>query len=201
MKVLLTGFENFLQHPYNPTEKIVSLIEKKSFNQHQITTSILPVCFDQARLKTRELILQDHYDFHIALGLAASRRVITPEVIAVNIAHNPGRPDNKGHEQYLTPLKPGASNALMSTLPLKKIETLLSEKQHQHELSFTAGTYVCNAVMFEALHCIKENNLSTRSGFIHLPPDKGFAMDGRDKGPTLEELKDAVETIMRACLS
>lgn len=200
MKVLLTGFENFLQHPYNPTQLIVEKIAQKSFQEHQIVTRILPVKFDQACEQTNHALLEQEFDFHLALGLAASRKIITPEVVALNLAHNPNRPDNSNQELYLSSLKEEGALALRSTLPLQKIEENLVFKGYVCELSFSAGTYVCNAVMYEALSCIQSNRLSTRSGFIHLPPDNQFSVDSKNN-PSLDQLTQAVEIIISTCLS
>ena len=35
--------------------------------------------------------------------------------------------------------------------------------------SYTAGTYVCNNLMYHVLHYIKENKLGIKAGFVHLP--------------------------------
>lgn len=37
------------------------------------------------------------------------------------------------------------------------------------ELSYSAGTYVCNAVFYSLMDEIERRKLNTRGGFIHVP--------------------------------
>ena len=42
-RFLVTGFEPFNKHNINPSEKIIGLLSKESFNSIQINTVLLPV--------------------------------------------------------------------------------------------------------------------------------------------------------------
>jgi pyroglutamyl-peptidase len=190
LSILLTGFENFLSHPYNPTQKLVEELAPTALRGLTVHREILPVTFAQANEAIAALIIKHRPMIHLSLGLAASRSTITPEVLAINCAHNPKRPDNDGKTQSLTPLLPEGADLYWSNLPLQRIEQELAL-----ELSFTAGTYVCNSVMYWALHTIKQENLDTLSGFIHIPPDRDFSSSSHDH-PTLEELSEVIRRIL-----
>ncbi len=172
MRILLTGFVNFLDHPYNPTQIVAEALDQSEIEGRKVFSHILPVSFTEACLEIKRL-LQDAgpWDLHVSLGLASTRTKITPEAIAINLIHNPERPDNLGQCAFLKPLIPGAPEALLSTLPHQKILAELKQGNLPCEVSTHAGAYVCNAVMFQALHTL---NKSIPSGFVHLPPDKEF---------------------------
>lgn len=201
--LLLTGFENFLDHPYNPTEKIARAFDGKTIGTKSVPVkvAILPVSFSEARREIKRLLTHESYCAHLSLGLAASRRHITPEVVALNRVHNPKRPDNLGKTYELEWLEELGPLALESTLPLKKMHQALEQHQLPTELSFTAGTYVCNAVMYEALWFCIQQGIALPSGFMHLPPDQDFNRPNTQNNPTLKQLEDGVRVSLEMIVS
>lgn len=192
MKTLVTGFENFLDHPYNPSQKV---LDSLVVHEGELITEILPVDFDSANKKIVSLILEHQPQVHLSLGLAASRTLITPEVVALNMIHNPQRPDNRGQTHSLRPIHPEGQDLYWSTLPLRKLEQEL-----KLTLSFSAGTYVCNSVMYCALEAIAQNKLNCLSGFIHIPPDQNFHKGGHAKGGlSLDQIAQSLNQIIELC--
>ncbi|RKJ31627.1 peptidase C15, partial [Butyricicoccus sp. 1XD8-22] len=84
-KILLTGFEPFLDYKVNPTMKIVEELNGNSINGHEIVGWILPVDFEQSAKLLLEKIDEVNPDVVVSLGLAGGRYKITPERIAVNV--------------------------------------------------------------------------------------------------------------------
>lgn len=163
--VLVTAFEAFGEHDSNPT---VAAAEAVARECPGAVTEVLPVEFDAACARIRELM--DEHEPHtvISLGLAAGRRDITPERVAINVMDAP-IPDNSGAQPIDEPVVEGGPAAHFLTLPNKAIVQALRDEGIPASLSNTAGTYVCNAVAYAAA----ENALSTgrdvRTGFIHVP--------------------------------
>ena len=203
MRILLTGFVNFLDHPYNPTQMVAEALNQTEIDGSKVYSHILPVSFKEACLEIKRLLEDEGpWDLHISLGLASTRTKITPEAIAINLIHNPERPDNLGHCAFLAPLLPGAPEALLSTLPHQKILEELKRANLPSEVSTSAGAYVCNAVMFQALHTL---NKSIPSGFVHLPPDKEFYLKNKQKEQSktalsMDDLIKATKLILKASL-
>lgn len=203
MRILLTGFVNFLDHPYNPTETIAHALNQSEIEGHKIVSHILPVSFTEACLEIKRLLEQEGpWGLHVSLGLASKRTKITPEAIAINLKHNPERPDNLGHCSFLEPLQANAPEALLSTLPHQKILNELIQAKLPAEISTHAGAYVCNAVMYQALHAL---NNSIPSGFVHLPPDRDFYLRQKKEEQSrtalkMEDLILATRLILKASL-
>src|SRR5262249_53315110 len=78
-------------------------------------------------------------------------------------------PDNDGTFLTDAVVEANAANALLATLPLRRIEQALLDAGIPARVSNTAGTFLCNAAMFEFLHGLEARNRGVPCGFIHLP--------------------------------
>jgi pyroglutamyl-peptidase len=89
------------------------------------------------------------------------------ERVAVNIADFE-IPDNIG---LMTrgPVVEGGAAAYPSTLPIHAIQDRLLAAGIPAQLSGSAGTFLCNALMYQALRHCAEHTLAGPCGFIHLP--------------------------------
>ncbi|MFG6114106.1 pyroglutamyl-peptidase I [Halobacillus sp. MO56] len=173
-KLLLTGFEPFLDFPINPTMEIVNQLDGSKINDCEIIGKVLPVDFHESGEKMLAYIEEVNPDIVIALGLAAGRTKITPERIAINC--NDGPVDNRGHKPDGEPIIKEAPNGLFSTLPIKKITARLQENGYPAEISNTAGAYLCNNVMYHALYHFHKTDQIKPAGFIHMPASHDLAI-------------------------
>lgn len=172
LPILLTGFETFSQHRSNPTQALVNRFERVQIEGHRIHTLILPVDFKKAPLILEQTFAQQNFCFHLSLGLASSRKLLTPELIALNKMHCPNRPDNAGRTFINEEISSNAPLALESTLPVAAWVEAMNEAGHASELSVHGGTYVCNAIMYHGLRFSQKWMGLTPSGFMHIPPDQ-----------------------------
>jgi pyroglutamyl-peptidase len=174
-KLLLTGFRPFLDYPVNPTMRIVEELDGKKFGDYIVVGRILSVDF---RKSGKELL--EHYedvqpDAVISLGLAGGRYKITPERIAINCSD--GDPDNEGNRPVDEQIaESDGADGYFSTLPIRQMVEKLIETGYPSEISNTAGTYLCNNVMYTMLHRIKQDGAEVPSGFIHIPASHELAI-------------------------
>ena len=103
----------------------------------------------------------------ICLGLWPGTPLLRLERIAVNIADFE-IPDNVGH-MTRGPVVEGGAEAYRSTLPIHAIQDRLLAAGIPARLSGSAGTYLCNALMYHALRACAEHAPGVPCGFIHLP--------------------------------
>lgn len=194
--LLLTGFEPFLNFTINPTMRIVEELHGQEIGEYKIHSEILPVDFEVAGKKLLEHIDKIQPDAVISLGLAGGRYKITPERIAINI--NDGAPDNNGNVRVDEPIQNEGSEAYMSTLPVRAMVNQLLKEGLPAEVSNTAGTYLCNHVMYQGLHYAKKHNKNTASGFIHIPASHELAIQhGKIPSWSHEDLKRAIITCIK----
>lgn len=170
MKVcLLTGFEPFLNYPKNPTAEVVKALDGEIINGFSIVGHVLPVTFQEAGVKLIQLIEEVKPDAVVMLGLAAGRFKITPERIAINV--HDGAKDNNGVAYVDQTIVEGGLDGYFSTLPIRKMIDTLIDNGFPAEVSNSAGTYVCNHIMYTALHYGK-----VPAGFIHIPASHELAI-------------------------
>ncbi|CAM5207050.1 Pyroglutamyl-peptidase I OS=Ureibacillus acetophenoni OX=614649 GN=SAMN05877842_104102 PE=3 SV=1 [Ureibacillus acetophenoni] len=191
-KILLSGFEPFLHFKVNPTMKIVEELNGTNINNYEIHGVILPVDFEKSAKQLLEKIDEIKPDVVVSLGLAGGRYKITPERFAVNIKD--GEPDNNQVAPKDQLIVEDGETAFFPTIPIREIVDRLIEEGLPAEISNTAGTYLCNNVMYSALHHAKINNLSYQSGFIHIPASHELAIQhGKIPSWSHSDLKHAVE--------
>lgn len=173
-KLLLTGFEPFLDFPVNPTMKIVEELDGQTINGYEIVGKILTVEFNQSGQQLVHHIQEIEPDAVISLGLAGGRYKITPERIAMNC--NDGDADNSGRVPRDEWIEENGPDAIFSTLPIRRMVERLTEQELPADISNTAGTYLCNNVMYQALYYIQSHNMNTQAGFIHIPASHELAI-------------------------
>lgn len=165
MRILLTAFGTFGSHSMNPSEHIARGVgDRWACPDASLTVDILPVEYAGARSRVEEL---GYFDWHLALGLAADRTVPTLERFAMNRQDSPS-PDNTGHVGTGEEIAEDGPLALESSLPNRELLRWAAEAGFPLEESLSAGLYVCNTVMYTAIHT------SGHAGFLHLPPGNHF---------------------------
>lgn len=196
--LLLTGFEPFLNFSINPTEEIVKELNNQEVGAFQIIGAVLPVDFSRAGKELIKMFHSYNPSAVISLGLAGGRFKITPERIAINC--NDGAADNNGNKYEGNKIDPVGQDGLFTTLPIQKIVDELNNQNYPAEISNSAGTYLCNNVMYQMLNELKKINKQIPSGFIHIPASHELAVIDR-KLPSWSQtdltnaIKSAIEVI------
>lgn len=196
-KLLLTGFEPFLDNPINPTAKIIEALDGKTIASWTVEGKLLPVDFHQAGKHVLEAIQTHQPDAVISLGLAAGRQMITPERIAINCQD--GAKDNAGYIPLGEKIQETGADGYFSTLPIQAMVNKLHANTFPARISNTAGTYVCNHVMYQVLHACKQQEKEIPAGFIHIPASHELALKKTMPSWSQSDLTKAVELII-TCL-
>jgi len=168
MKLLLTGFEPFGDHSENPSRLIVRRLAAEGVAGIELFTEELPTVFGEAGRKVEDLLDRHRPDLLLMLGVAGSRTVISVERIGLNF-DDTARPDNAGRAAEAKVIREGGPLARMASLPLAPMRDAIAGAGLPVEISNHAGTYVCNHVLYAALHHVEERGLATRVGFLHVP--------------------------------
>lgn len=170
--VLLTGFEPFGGESINPSWQAVKQLHGQIIADHKVECVELPCEFGRSLEHLYQAIEKNQPSLVLCIGQAGGRSHISIERIAINI-DDARIADNAGNQPIDTAIIADAPAAYFAKLPIKTMFKGLVEAGIPAEVSNTAGTYVCNHVMFGLLHYIArhfgENNESIRGGFIHIP--------------------------------
>ena len=87
-----------------------------------------------------------------------------------------------------------------STLPTREIVSGIQAVDLEAGLSYFAGTYLCNHLMYSTLHDFAERDLQIPTGFIHVPrlPEQAEDRPGLETGMTLERSRKGVLAALEA---
>ena len=185
-RILLTGFEPFLKFKENPTMQVVEALDGKVFNGYDIYGRIMKVDFNESSKQFKAYIDEVQPDIIISLGSAAGRFKITPERIAINIKD--GEADNNGFAPVDEKIHEDSADAYFTNLPIRRMVERLKKVGYPAEISNTAGTYLCNNIMYEGLAYAKQQE-NVLAGFIHIPASFELAIqNGKIPGWNVRDL-------------
>ncbi len=202
MKILLTGFEPFGGETINPSYEAVKLLPE-TISGAEIIRFQIPVTFSGAFLATKQAILTHRPDAVINVGQAGGRPSISLERVAINLA-DARIPDNEGFQPKDEILESDGPNAYFTTLPVKHMLAHMTAHDIPASLSYSAGSYVCNAVMYRVLHLAETDRLPMKAGFIHVPyipeqtANKNSTLPSMDLSTITEGLRLAIEGLLSA---
>ena len=166
MKILLTAFDAFGGETINPALKAVSLV--KAPEGVELVKLEVPTVFGTSVDVVAAAMEREQPDAVVCVGQAGGRSCITPERVAINLM-DAGIADNEGNLPVDLPVVPGGENALFSTLPVKAIVAAIQAADIPAQLSCSAGTFVCNQLLYGVLNLCQEQFPNTLAGFIHVP--------------------------------
>ena len=166
MKLLLTAFTPFDGEKINPALEAVKLVKDRIGNLLIVKLEV-PTVFGKSIDTVREAIEREKPDFVLSIGQAGGRAEITPERVAINI-DDARIPDNEGNQPIDEPIFPDGENAYFSTLPVKAMVEAIRKEGLPSSLSNSAGTYVCNHLMYGVLYYL-DKRPGMKAGFIHVP--------------------------------
>ena len=164
MKVLLTGFDPFGGESVNPAFEAIKLLPDTIAGAEIVKVEI-PTEFTRSISCVEAAIKEHNPDVVIDVGQAGGRACVTVEKVGINLA-DARIPDNAGEQPSDEPLQADGPTAYFATIPVKAMVQNVREHGLPCHVSFTAGTYVCNCVMYNVLHPVR-NEISEHPRRLH----------------------------------
>ncbi len=197
MKILVTGFDPFGGESINPAWEAVSRMKDEIAGAEVIKLQV-PTVFNKS-IERLEAGIEEHKpDAVICVGQAGGRFDVTPERVAINI-DDARIKDNEGNQPIDLPVFEDGAPAYFSTLPVKAIVKEINAAGLPSTLSNTAGTFVCNHIMYGALYLAEKKYPNMRAGFIHVPyiPQQVVEKKGTPS-MALEDIVKSLEAVVKA---
>lgn len=188
--LLITGFAPFGGETVNPSWEAVSLLPD-IVGDTVLHKRELPVIFTAAAEDLWGEVQRLRPDAVLCVGQAGSRGAVTPEYVAINLRHA-RIADNAGQQPRDEAIVPGGPAAYFATVPVRRMVEAIEATGVPCACSYTAGTFVCNEVLYSLLHRLRDTEIS--AGFIHVPylPEQG------SPSLTLEEMVRALTAAVSA---
>ena len=167
MKILVTGFDPFGGETVNPALEAVKSLPSEIHGAEVHWVAIPTVFYQSAEVLEAEIV-RHQPDVVLCIGQAGGRASLTPERVAIN-QDDARIPDNQGNQPIDTPIRLDGQAAYFSTLPIKAMVQAIKEEGLPATVSNTAGTFVCNHLMYQALYLADKKFPHMRAGFMHIP--------------------------------
>ncbi|HET7401870.1 MAG TPA: pyroglutamyl-peptidase I [Usitatibacter sp.] len=198
--LLVTGFECFGGERINPSWEICNRLPR-TLGGYRIETVRVPCEFRRAIEVVAEAIERYQPVLVLCLGQAGGRTHVSVERVAINV-DDASIQDNGGWQPIDEPIATNAPAAYFSTLPVKAMAAAMREARVPAEVSNTAGTYVCNHLMYGVLHYLAGTGNAARAGFVHVPYAEEQVLDKPGK-PSLAiaTMARGVEAAVAAALA
>lgn len=197
--VLITGFEPFGGETVNPSWEVVKQLDGAIIDDCRVVARQLPCVFGESLSVLNAAIDALQPSVVLAVGQAGGRVDVTVERVAINV-DDARIPDNHGRQPVDVAIVEGGPAAWFSTLPIKAMVAALREAGIPASVSQTAGTFVCNHVMYGVLHKLADRP-EVKGGFIHIPylPEQAAAHPGAPSMAT-QTVKQALEIAITVAL-
>lgn len=194
MKIIVTGFDPFGGEKINPSiECVKTLPEIEGVELFRVE---LPTVFKESANRLNEVINDVKPDAVLCVGQAGGRPWITMERIAINV-DDARIPDNISQQPIDEAIQLDGEAAYFTTLPIKRIVNAIRKAGIPAEVSNTAGTFVCNHIMYQALFTATKADKSFKAGFMHIPfiPEQTTDKPSLPLEESTKALQIAIETI------
>lgn len=146
MKILVTGFDPFGTDTMNPAIEAVKRLPD-TVNGADIIKLEIPTVFGKSAEVVRQAMTEHDVDYVLNIGQAGGRFDMTPERVAINL-DDARIADNEGNQPIDVPIKADGEAAYFSQLPIKAMVTAMKEAGIPASVSNSAGTFVCNHIMY-----------------------------------------------------
>lgn len=167
MRILVTGFDPFGGEKVNPAWEAVKNLPD-SINGIEIKKVEIPTVFGKAEEVTKKIIKECNPDYVLNVGQAGGRFSLSPERVAINI-DDARIPDNEGNQPIDTVIQENGEAAYFTQLPIKAMVDSIKKSKISAAVSNSAGTFVCNHIMYQVQYMIHKEYPSIKGGFIHVP--------------------------------
>ena len=167
MKILMTAFDPFGGESVNASMELLGSLPDR-IGSAEIVKLILPTVFRRSAELVCGTMDALRPDGVICLGQAAGRDALTPERTAVNVM-DARICDNAGYRPVDEPIDPAGPAAYFSALPVRAMVESMAAAGAPARISESAGTFVCNSVMYALLRHREVHRLPIPCGFIHVP--------------------------------
>ena len=199
MRILVTGFDPFGGESINPALEAVKKISN-NIDGVEIIKIEVPTVFKKS-IDTLDKAMEEHKpDVVLCVGQAGGRFDITPEKIAINL-DDARIKDNEGNNPIDEPIFKDGEIAYFSSLPVKAIVKNIKENNIPSSVSYSAGTFVCNHIMYGLLYLIDKKYKNVKGGFIHVPFIPSQVLEKKNMpSMALEDITKGLEFALKAII-
>jgi pyroglutamyl-peptidase len=167
MKLLLTAFDPFGGDLINPALEAVKLVSDR-IDSVDVVKLEVPTVFGKSIQVVADAMAKEKPDAVLCIGQAGGRFDLTVERVGINV-DDARIKDNEGNQPIDTAIFADGKNAYFASLPIKAMVEEIRKIGIPASISNSAGTFVCNHLLYGVLYHIAKSYPNTRGGFLHVP--------------------------------
>lgn len=196
--VLVTGFGPYGTTPTNPAQLVAEALDGRHIAGAAVVSRIVPNVFFESIECAVRAVEETHPELVVMLGEYGGRAMITVERLAQNLndCARYGLADNAGTVLCGEPTVADGPVAYHASAPIRAMVLEMRRAGIPADISDTAGTFVCNHLMYGMLHHIAERALPIRAAWIHLPHLNEVAALDRNLGAPAMSVDTAVAGVV-----
>ncbi|MBE7017139.1 MAG: pyroglutamyl-peptidase I [Ruminococcaceae bacterium] len=194
MRVLVTGFDSFGGESINPSWEAVKRLPDEILGA-EIIKKQLPTEFIAGERELLSALKSAEPSIVICAGQAAGRSAVSIERVAINL-RDASIADNALFTPVDEAVSPEGEAAYFVTLPVKAALAALKEAGIPAELSLSAGSFVCNDILYTLLRSTEGTGIA--AGFVHVPlcPAQAEKKSPPPPSMSIEDMAKALEIIL-----
>lgn len=167
MKILVTGFDPFGGEAINPALEAIKRLPT-TIAGAAVEVLEIPTVFHKSAEVVAAKMRNYQPDVVLCIGQAGGRTGLTPERVAIN-QDDARIPDNEGNQPIDVAIQADGQAAYFTTLPIKAMVEAIHQVGLPASVSNSAGTFVCNHIMYQVLYLVDKEFPQTKAGFMHIP--------------------------------
>ena len=187
----------------NFSDKAIALIAVLKYNYwstDEEKQQLEKIFYENENTYQEELLEKYNPDIVISIGQAGGRFDITPERVAINL-DDARIADNEGKQPIDISIYEDGEPAYFSNLPIKAMVNEIKEGGLPASVSNTAGTFVCNHVMYHLLYLVDKKYPNMKAGFIHVPYIPAQVIDKPGKpSMSIADISKGLELAIKAAI-
>ena len=166
--IVVAGYGTWALAEANPAELIVEELQRRDWPRCHLVTLKIPVATNELYDRIEKALLDHKPEAWIGLGVAPNSAFIRAEMVGVNWRHF-SVPDASGVTTDLLSVIEGGPDAYNAKFPNKSVVEAIKAAKIPAVLSFSAGTHLCNQMLYTTRHLIEMHDLDALCGFLHVP--------------------------------
>lgn len=200
-KILVTGFDPFNKEKINPSYEAVKLLPD-TIGEYEIIKLQVRTIFNFSVDQVLDVIKNQKPSFVLMVGEAGERDKISIERIGINL-DDARIQDNAGQQPKNQKISNSGADGIFATIPVDTIYQELKNANIPVEISNSAGTFVCNHLLYSVLNYLTTSPSFKiiKAGFIHVPllPKEAseYGLKGMEKEQIAQALLIALKTIIK----
>jgi len=173
--VIVTGYGAWAKTAENPAAMVLRALADLRWSACRFVPIEVPVRTSGLTEIVEDALLTHRPDIWLGLGVAPETTAIHGEIVGIN-CRDFDVPDNDGVTLEGAPVIEDGEDAYFATLPVRGIVAAVKDAGIPAAVSYSAGTHLCNQMLYTSLHLIRRHDLQTRCGFMHVPYTPEFAV-------------------------